>query len=90
MNAVLIPEQLRKLIGGQKVLMLELKDVTELIDRLSSDYPNVKERLINKNGEFNRFVNVYVNGEDIRFLDNISTKLNDGDEISIVPAIAGG
>ena len=88
MNTVIIPEQLRKLIGGQKVLMLELTDITELIDRLSSDYPNVKERLINKNGEFNRFVNVYVNGEDIRFLDNIATKLKDGDEISIVPAIA--
>ena len=74
MNNIIIPEQLRKLIGGQRVLMLELKDITELIERLSSDYPNVKERLINKNGELNRFVNVYVNGEDIRFLENITTK----------------
>jgi molybdopterin synthase sulfur carrier subunit len=90
MNNIIIPEQLRKLMGGQKVLMFELKDITELIERLSSDYPNVKERLINKNGEFNRFVNVYVNGEDIRFLENITTKLKDGDEISIVPAIASG
>jgi molybdopterin synthase sulfur carrier subunit len=90
MNNIIIPEQLRKLIGGQRVLMLELKDITELIERLSSDYPNVKERLINKNGEFNRFLNVYVNGEDIRFLENTATKLKNGDEISIVPAIAGG
>ena len=90
MNTVIIPEQLRKLIGGQKVLTLELKNISNLIDTLSSDYPQVKERLINKDGGFNRFVNVYVNGEDIRFLNNTSTKLKDGDEISIVPAIAGG
>jgi MoaD family protein len=90
MNTVIIPEQLRKLIGGQKVLTLELKTITDLMETFSSDYPQVKERLINKDGEFNRFVNVYVNGEDIRFLNGTSTKLNDGDEISIVPAIAGG
>ena len=90
MNTVIIPEQLKKLLGGQKVLTLDLKDINDLINQLSSEYPQIRERLINKDGEFNRFVNVYVNGEDIRFLNDISTKLKDGDEISIVPAIAGG
>jgi MoaD family protein len=90
MNNILIPEQLKKVVGGQKVLTLELTSISDLIEQLSSLYPQAKERLINEKGEFNRFINVYVNGEDIRFLNSINTKINNGDEISIIPAIAGG
>jgi len=90
MNNILIPEQLKKVVGGQKVLTLELTSISDFIEQFSSLYPQAKERLINERGEFNRFVNVYVNGEDIRFLSGKDTKIEDGDEISIIPAIAGG
>ena len=90
MNNILIPEQLRKVLGGQSVLVLELKSISDLVKQISEKYPIAKQRLINERGEFNRFINVYVNGEDIRFLDLMDTKINDGDEISIIPAIAGG
>ena len=90
MNIILVPEQLRKVLGGQITLTLELTNIADLVKQISEKYPAAKQRLINDKGEFNRFVNVYVNGEDIRFLDLMNTKINDGDEISIIPAIAGG
>ena len=90
MNTILVPEQLRKVLGGQTTLTLELTNIADLVKQISEKYPSAKQRLINDKGEFNRFVNVYVNGEDIRFLDLMNTKINDGDEISIIPAIAGG
>ena len=65
-------------------------NVGELIDNLEAAHAGLKERLCDENGEIRRFVNVYVNDEDVRFLDGRATALKDGDEVSIVPAIAGG
>jgi molybdopterin converting factor small subunit len=64
--------------------------VDSLIDALDSRYPGLKGRLCDEAGKLRRFLNVYVNSEDIRFLDNQTTPLKDGDEVSIVPAVAGG
>jgi molybdopterin synthase sulfur carrier subunit len=66
------------------------KDVTELIDDLERQFPGIRERLVEDSGELRRFINIYVNEEDIRFLSGKGTALKDGDEVSIVPAIAGG
>ena len=87
---VRIPTPLRKLTGGADEVSVEAGDVGELIENLESQHPGLKERLCDDAGEIRRFVNVYVNDEDVRFLDGRGTALKDGDEVSIVPAIAGG
>jgi molybdopterin synthase sulfur carrier subunit len=79
-----IPTPLRKLTNNEEVV--EVEAILELQTR----FPGIKERLMDDNGEVRRFVNVYVNEEDIRFLQNQQTPLKEGDEISIIPAIAGG
>jgi molybdopterin synthase sulfur carrier subunit len=66
------------------------KDVAELIEDLERQYPGLRERLVEETGELRRFVNIYVNEEDVRFLAGRETPLKDGDQVSIVPAIAGG
>jgi len=91
MNTILIPEQLRKVVGGDHVLFLNITNIEDLIEQLISRYPTIRGRLINEEtGNFNKFINVYVNGDDIRFLDSLKTIVKDGDEISIVPSVAGG
>jgi molybdopterin synthase sulfur carrier subunit len=65
-------------------------NVKALVDDLEKNYPGIKERICDETGKVRRFVNVYVNGDDIRFLQNLETSLKEGDSISIVPAIAGG
>jgi len=87
---VRIPTPLRKLTHDEEVVETAAESVSEAIADLENRYPGIKERLVDEAGEVRRFVNVYVNEEDIRFLDNASTALKDGDEISIIPAIAGG
>ena len=62
----------------------------EIVESLESEYPGFKERLVDENGELRYFVNIYVNGEDVRFLQGLETATSTGDEISIVPAVAGG
>jgi molybdopterin synthase sulfur carrier subunit len=69
---------------------INASNVGEAINELQSRYPGIQERLVDESGEIRRFVNVYVNEEDIRFLQNKETALKDNDEISIIPAIAGG
>jgi molybdopterin synthase sulfur carrier subunit len=64
--------------------------IIEVIDNLNAQFPGIKERLADDQGNLRRFVNIYINGEDVRFLEDKSTAVKDGDEISIVPAIAGG
>jgi molybdopterin synthase sulfur carrier subunit len=64
--------------------------LAQMIDGLEATYPGLKERLCDETGDLRRFVNVYVNGEDVRFADGVATRLNGGDEVSIVPAVAGG
>ncbi len=88
--SVRIPTPLRKLTGGADEVNIEGANVGEMIDNLEAAHPGLKERLCDENGEIRRFVNVYVNDEDVRFMDGRATALKDGDEVSIVPAIAGG
>ncbi|MDX8401691.1 MAG: ubiquitin-like small modifier protein 1 [Mariprofundaceae bacterium] len=87
---VRIPTPLRKLTGGADEVSAEGATIGALIDNLEATYPGLKERLCDENGEIRRFVNIYVNDEDVRFLSGRDTALKDGDEVSIVPAIAGG
>ena len=86
---VRIPTPLRTLTGGADEVAIEGATVGELIDNLEKKHPGLKERLCDDKG-VRRFVNIYANEEDIRFLDNLATKLKEGDSVSIVPAIAGG
>jgi sulfur-carrier protein len=85
-----IPTPLRKLTNGEELVEVSAASVGAAIVELQSRFPGIKERLVDDTGEVRRFVNVYVNEEDIRFLQNQQTPLKDGDEVSIIPAIAGG
>jgi sulfur-carrier protein len=86
---VRIPTPLQRITDGKAEVECSAKNITELIDALEKDYPGMKERL-SDGGKVRRFINIYVNEEDIRFLSREETALKDGDAISIVPAIAGG
>jgi molybdopterin synthase sulfur carrier subunit len=87
---VRIPTPLRKLTNDQEVVDVTARTIGDAISELQGLYPGIKERLVDETGAVRRFVNVYVNEEDIRFLQNQQTPLKDGDEVSIIPAIAGG
>ena len=87
---VLIPTPLQKLTHDMATVDCSGTTVSELLESLESNCPGIKGRLCDDQGELRRFVNFYVNSEDIRFLDGINTALSDGDEVSIIPAIAGG
>ena len=87
---VRIPTPLRKLTNNEELVEVEASTVVDAINELQVRFPGIKERLLDETGAVRRFVNVYVNEEDIRFLQNQQTKVKDGDEISIIPAIAGG
>lgn len=87
---VRIPTPLRSLTNGEEEVTVEGKSIQEVIDNLETNFNGFKERLCDENGQIRRFINFYLNDEDIRFKDNQETAVNDGDQISIVPAIAGG
>jgi molybdopterin synthase sulfur carrier subunit len=87
---VRIPTPLRKLTNNEEVVEVSAATIGDAISELQKRFPGIQERLVDENGAVRRFVNVYVNEEDIRFLQNQQTALKDGDEISIIPAIAGG
>ena len=87
---VRIPTPLRKLTHDEEVVQVVATTIGAAIAELQNRFPGIKERLVDEKGEVRRFVNVYVNEEDIRFLQNQQTPLKDGDEVSIIPAIAGG
>ena len=87
---VRIPTPLRKLTNNEEIVEVEARTIRDAIAELQSRYPGIKERLLDDDGSVRRFVNVYVNEEDIRFLQNQETPIKDGDEVSIIPAIAGG
>ena len=87
---VRIPTPLRALTKGTADVQAKGDTVDDLIGDLERQFPGLRERLVDETGELRRFVNIYVNQEDIRFLDNRATLLKDGDEVAIVPAIAGG
>jgi sulfur-carrier protein len=87
---VRIPTPLRKLTNNEELVEVQPGTVGSAIGELQRRFPGIKERLLDETGAVRRFVNVYVNEEDIRFLQNQDTPLKDGDELSIIPAIAGG
>ena len=86
---VRIPTPLQKLTNGKAEVQCSAKNILELVDALEQDYPGMRERL-SDGGKIRRFINIYVNEEDIRFVNKEGTTIKDGDTISIVPAIAGG
>jgi sulfur-carrier protein len=90
MIKVRIPTPLRPLTKGQGEVETTAASVLDMIEALNTAHPGIKDRLCDDTGELRRFVNIYVNEEDIRFLKGKETSLKDGDEVSIVPAIAGG
>jgi molybdopterin synthase sulfur carrier subunit len=87
---VRIPTPLRKLTNNEELVEVSAATIGGAIAELQKRFPGIKERLVDETGGIRRFVNVYVNEEDIRFLQNQETALKEGDEISIIPAIAGG
>ena len=87
---VRIPTPLKKLTGEQDIIKAKGRTVGEVIQWLTETYPGLKERLRDEQGEVRRFINIYVNNEDIRFIQNLETPLKEGDQLSIIPAIAGG
>ena len=87
---VRIPTPLRSLTAGNAEVQASGHAVRDLVDDLERQFPGLRERLVDDSGELRRFINVYVNQEDIRFLQGAETTLKEGDEVAIVPAIAGG
>jgi molybdopterin synthase sulfur carrier subunit len=87
--SVKIPAQLRAVTGGEGQLEVEGSTVGEALDAVFAQHEDLRER-ITEDGGLRRFVNVYVSGEDIRFRDGLETEVNDGDEVTILPAVAGG
>jgi sulfur-carrier protein len=86
---VRIPTILRTYTGGEKAVSGEGKTLADLIDDLEASHPGLKERLVD-GAELRRFVNVYVNDEDVRFTGGLATEVSDGDEVVVLPAVAGG
>jgi molybdopterin synthase sulfur carrier subunit len=87
---VRVPTPLRKFTAGIDVVEASGASIKAVIEDLEQRHAGMRERLLDDKGELRRFVNIYLNGDDIRFLDQLNSKVKDGDDISIVPAIAGG
>ena len=87
---VLIPAPLRRYTGGEAKVTASGATVSELISNLDSAYPGIRDRIVENDGEIRRFVNVFVNGNNVRKLEGAATPIEDGDEVGIVPAMAGG
>ena len=91
MSAIVrIPTPLRKVTNGEDKASVEGNTMSEVVEALENQFPGLKDRICEPTGELRSFVNVYINGEDIRFVDGMSSSVASGDEISIVPAVAGG
>jgi sulfur-carrier protein len=87
---VRIPTPLRRFTGGSEEVNVSAATIDALVNDLERQFPGIKDRICDEQGKVRRFVNLYVNGDDIRFLSELETPVKDGDEVSIVPAIAGG
>ena len=87
---VRIPTPLRRFTAGAEEVGVNSTTIGTVVEDLEKKHPGIKERLCDEQGRVRRFVNIYVNGDDIRFLSNLDTVVKDGDEVAIVPAIAGG
>lgn len=90
MPSVRIPTPLRRLTSDKDEVTINAANIAELIDQMEVQYPGIKNRLCDESGNVRRFINLYVNNEDIRFLSGKETALKEGDIVSIIPAIAGG
>jgi len=90
MIAIKIPASLRKFAGGNEKVAVEAGDVRQALDALEAAHPGIKAKLCDDSGNVRRFINIYADDEDIRFLDNMDTELDAGTELQIIPAIAGG
>ena len=88
--SVKIPTPLRKVTNGESLVTVDGKNVREMIEDLERQFPGMRERLCDDDGSLRRFVNIFVGDEDIRFMEGIETALEDGAQVSIVPAVAGG
>lgn len=87
---VRIPTPLRKITNGLDKVSVSGSSISEVIEKLEKEFPGFQARIYDENKQLRTFVNIYVNGEDIRFLDGLNSNTKSGDEISIVPAVAGG
>jgi MoaD family protein len=87
---VRIPTILRTYTGGEKAVTADGANLNALIDSLDADHPGIKGRLLEDNGDLRRFVNIYINDEDVRFIGSLGAELSDGDQVVILPAVAGG
>ena len=87
---VRIPTVLRKFTRGDAVVELEPGTIADLIDQLEKRYPGMKQQLMTEQGDLHRFVNVYVNDEDARYLEKLDTKVSEGDRVALLPSVAGG
>ena len=87
---VRVPTILRSYTGGQKVVTGSGDTLAELLANLDAQYPGLRARLVTEEGTLHKFVNIYVNDEDVRFLGALDAKLNDGDTVTVLPAVAGG
>jgi molybdopterin synthase sulfur carrier subunit len=76
--------------NGKDKVEVESANLGDLVEKLNGEFPGFKDRLVDEEGELRYFVNIYLNGEDVRFMDGLNTSTSSGDEISIVPAVAGG
>jgi molybdopterin synthase sulfur carrier subunit len=90
MAQVRIPTPLRKYTGGAEAVQADGATVAALVADLDKRHPGIRDRICDESGAVRRFVNIFVNGEDIRFLQNLDTAVKANDEVSVVPAIAGG
>ena len=87
---VRIPTPLRRMTNGKDKVEVESANLNDLVEKLNGEFPGFKDRLVDEEGELRYFVNIYLNGEDVRFMHGLNTLTSSGDEISIVPAVAGG
>jgi MoaD family protein len=87
---VRIPTILRTYTGGEKAVNADGANLNALIESLDADHPGIKGRLLEDNGDLRRFVNIYINDEDVRFIGSLNAELSDGDQVVILPAVAGG
>jgi MoaD family protein len=87
---VRIPTVFRKFTEGQSSVELSPGTIADLVDQLDQRHPGMKEQLLSSDGQLHRFVNVYVNDEDARYLEKLDTKVSDGDTVSLLPSVAGG
>ena len=90
MIKVRIPTPLRPMTGGKNEVEIAGNTVAEIIDNLENSYPGLKEKLCEENGNVRKFLNIYLNDEDIRFMDSLATEVREGDTLALIPAIAGG